>query len=71
VTVDVTAWSPGDEALLAIEFERSVPVEFASDVLAEFRAFWAGKARRTPGEWLSRFLQRVDEQWLRRQRGVA
>ena len=71
VTVDVTAWSPGDDAMLAIELERSVPVEFAGDVLTEFRAFWAGKARRTPGEWLSRFLQRVDEQWLRRQRGAA
>lgn len=64
--VDVADWSPPDDALLRQETETGIPVDFALEVLVEFREFWIGKARQTPQTWTSRFLQRCADQHARR-----
>lgn len=71
-SVDVSGWSPGDPVFLELELENQVPCEFSTGVWIEFREFWRGKQRLPPGDWKSRFVQRVLDQWARRQqRGAA
>lgn len=59
------AYSPAVELDLANLY--AIPIDFADQVCAEFRHWWADKPPLPANEWDAKFLQRVVDQWERRQ----
>lgn len=64
--VGVVAFQLTDEISLTLEIERDISVEFTQSVFDEWQKFNCDKQPQTLSTWHSRFLQRVYEQWDRK-----
>lgn len=65
--VPVASWHPADQEFIRLELEHDIPVEFSRGVFDEWQAFNVDKAPQSTSTWHSRFLDRVHEQWARKQ----
>lgn len=69
VAVAVIDWVPGERIFRDLEFLKEIEHTFIEIQLVEFQAYWRDQDRSmTPGEWDSKFMQRVVEQWDRKQK---